>query len=98
MSEIHLNIGTQGAVRQSWTHDDTLREKLMTLFRDNDGVSVEELRKLHWEWVEGNPGLLMLLHQYWFDNHQKYLRKERDYVAEEERRIERAIVRRAMRS
>lgn len=93
-----LQIGVQGAVRQSWTHDDTLRRKLFELKRDNPEASADEIRRLHWEWVEENPGLLALVHQYWFDNHHAYLTTARDYRAEEERRAERAVVRAALRA
>ena len=88
-----LSIGTQGAVRQSWTHDDTLRQKLRGLMEASPAASTEEIRRQHWQWVEENPGLLVLLHQYWFDNHVAYLRAKRDYKAEEERRAERAVER-----
>jgi hypothetical protein len=81
--ETELNIGKQGAVRQSWTHDDTLRQKLVALQEENPNASDGEIRKMHWEWIEENHGLCIIVHQYWFDNHLRYLRTKRDYEAED---------------
>ncbi len=83
---VSVNIGASGASRQSWTHDDTLRQKLLSLIIEHPSAKNDEIRDLHWRWVEDNPGLCALVHRYWFDNHVRYLR--RDYPSEAKRRYE----------